>query len=149
MLRRHGLTATVFVPTDHVGATNGWEHQARAAAPIMDWDALADVVAAGLTVASHAASHRPLTALAHHEVVLEVLRSRAAIEDRLGRPVTAIAYPYGEHDPIVRHLVGAAGIPTGVTCEGRRSHAGDERLALPRIEIEGSDGLEELVRKLG
>lgn len=149
MLRRHGFTATVFVPTDHVGATSAWDAHLATPAPIMDWDALAEVAAAGVTVASHAASHRPLTALSHDDVVLEVLRSRAALEERLGRPVTAIAYPYGDHDAVVRHLVGAAGLQIGLTSETRHSHVGDEPLALPRIEIEGTDRLEDLVRKLG
>jgi peptidoglycan/xylan/chitin deacetylase (PgdA/CDA1 family) len=115
----------------------------------MDWDALGELVAAGVTVASHAASHRPLTAVSHDEVVLEAVRSRAALEDRLGRPVTAIAYPHGDHDAVVRHLVGAAGLRIGVTCEPRLSNLRDDPLALPRIEIEGTDRLEDLVRKLG
>jgi peptidoglycan/xylan/chitin deacetylase (PgdA/CDA1 family) len=149
LLEANGLTATVFAPTDHVGGTSAWDARLGTPARLMDWDALGDVVAAGVTVASHGASHRPLTALADDEVVLEAARSRAALEDRLGRPVAAIAYPYGDHDPVVRHLVGAAGLRVGVTCEPRHSHLRDDPLALPRIEIEGADRLAELVRKLG
>jgi peptidoglycan/xylan/chitin deacetylase (PgdA/CDA1 family) len=149
LLRERGFTATVFVATDHVGATSAWDAHVGTPTRIMDWDALAELAAAGMTVASHAASHRPLTALSHHDVVLEALRSRAALEERLGRQVTAIAYPYGDEDAVVRHLVGAAGLQMGLTCEHRRSHLRDEPLALPRIEIEGTDRLEDLVRKLG
>jgi len=46
-------------------------------------------------IGSHAASHRPLTALPLAEIVREDARSRAILARELGVPITAFAYPYG------------------------------------------------------
>ena len=73
---------------------------------------------------------------------------RAALQRGLGRPVTAFAYPHGDNDATVRHLVGACGFAYGLTCRREWSAFGDDLLDLPRMEIDGSDTLETFVAKL-
>jgi hypothetical protein len=46
-------------------------------------------------------------------------------------------------------LVGACGYTFGLTCHSRLSQFHDSHLALPRIEIQGHDGLQEFAAKLG
>lgn len=148
LLERHGMTATVFVPTGHVGGRSDWTATAGADEPLMDWDALADLVARGLAVGAHSVSHRPLTGLAPREVRDEAVRSRAALEDRLGVAVTAFAYPYGAHDAAVMAEVARAGFEIAVTTEPRGSAPGDAPLAVPRIEVGGEAATAALVAAL-
>ena len=82
------------------------------------------------------------------DIALECLRSRVAIQAELGRPVTALSYPYGAHDPVVEHLAGAAGYVFGLSCRSGAARFGDRPLALPRQEITGSTSFEEFVSAL-
>jgi len=74
--------------------------------PLLDWDGLRALASKGWAVASHACSHRRLTALAPGEIARELDVSKATIEDRVGVPVTALAYPYGAASAEVERLAG-------------------------------------------
>ena len=50
---------------------------------------------AGLTIGSHAHSHRKLAALDDESQSHELTVSKQNLETRLGRPIKALAYPYG------------------------------------------------------
>lgn len=88
---------TVFVAIDRVGGTMAGpsEPSWTPASPLLDWSELRALSAAGWSVGSHACSHRDLTSLPEDDVARELAASKAAIEDRIGAAVTAIAYPYG------------------------------------------------------
>lgn len=70
------------------------------------------------------------------------------LERQLGVPVKTFAYPYGEFDPVVQHLIGACGYTLGLSCRSALCQFQDELLALPRIEVMGSDSLQEFIVKL-
>ena len=89
-----------------------------------------------------------MTGLSIADVVREASRCRTALLSRLQRPVNAFAYPFGDADGVVQHLVGACGYEFGVTCEPRRSRPDDPPMALPRIEVRGGDTLADFIAKL-
>jgi peptidoglycan/xylan/chitin deacetylase (PgdA/CDA1 family) len=148
LLRRYGFGATVFLVADLVGGTNRWDAGFGDDVPLLDWAEVERLHAEGVRFGSHSASHPWLTALSPAEVVREAAASRLTIERRLRSPVTAFAYPYGDADRVVAHLVGACGYLIGVTCQSHRSGPGDLPLALPRIEIDGLDRIEDFALKL-
>ena len=97
VVAEHGFTATVFVPSGLVGGTMR-RYGAPAGtpvAPLLDWPALKTLSSAGWTIGSHSRTHAMLTALPGVEAERELVESKLAIEDRVGRPVEACAYPYG------------------------------------------------------
>ena len=61
----------------------------------MTWDDARALVAAGMSVGSHSISHRALGRLSDDDQRIELAGSKRRIEAELGRPVVAIAYPYG------------------------------------------------------
>jgi peptidoglycan/xylan/chitin deacetylase (PgdA/CDA1 family) len=72
-------------------------HNSLGRALFMTWDqvrALADS-GAGLTVGSHAHGHHKLATLDDESQRSELAGSKQILENRLGREVTALAYPYG------------------------------------------------------
>jgi len=54
-LRRFGYPAVVFATTNHVGATNVWDHGDEPTEAIADWDDLLDLQSQGVAVQSHSA----------------------------------------------------------------------------------------------
>ena len=97
LVAEYGFTATVFVPSGLVGGTmrRYGAPAGTAAAPLLDWPQLKTLSAAGWTIGSHSRTHAMLTALPLGEAERELMESKDTIEDRVGRPVDACAYPYG------------------------------------------------------
>jgi peptidoglycan/xylan/chitin deacetylase (PgdA/CDA1 family) len=61
----------------------------------MSWSHVQQLARAGLTIGSHAHSHRNLAALDDDTQDYELAGSKQILEARLGRPVKALAYPFG------------------------------------------------------
>jgi peptidoglycan/xylan/chitin deacetylase (PgdA/CDA1 family) len=96
VLARRGEAAVCFVPTGHVGGTNVWDEGVEPRAAVCDWDALARLAARGISIQSHGESHRWMSLQDEATLRGEALRSREAIEARLGTSVRMLAYPYSD-----------------------------------------------------
>jgi peptidoglycan/xylan/chitin deacetylase (PgdA/CDA1 family) len=117
ILDRLGWPATVFAVTSFTAsgedlAWSGTEHwrstpHAHELTPL-GWDGLAELAAAGWEVGSHTVSHPRLPELGDDALARELVTSRDAIAERLGRCET-IAYPYGAVDRRVAAATAAAG----------------------------------------
>src|SRR5262249_32631329 len=117
---------------------NNWPTQPRGAGvpdlELMSWRQVEEVAQAGITIGSHTMTHPRLGAFDASEVERELSESRAAIEDRIGQPVNAFAYPYGESTPSVRSAVRRQ---FQVACGTRLDWVsrGADAADLPRIEM--------------
>ena len=109
VLAHYGFTATVFVVSDYCGRTNAWPSQPAwvAAQPLMGWRELRELGRAGVRPGCHTRSHPDLRSLPPSEMSQQLTGAKARIEDALGMPVEAFAYPYGAYDRGVRALVAA------------------------------------------
>jgi peptidoglycan/xylan/chitin deacetylase (PgdA/CDA1 family) len=102
----------------------------------MSWDDVVQLAGSGyITIASHAHSHRPLTELDGEEIAAELTRSRAEIERRLGREVTTIAYPNGNHDDQVVAAARSCGYVAGFTTIAGRYAPGEDAFRVKRVNI--------------
>lgn len=149
LLKTHCFRATVFVPTDHVGGSAEWDRAFGEPAPLLGWDEMRALAADGVAFGAHGGSHDYLSRLDTARVLDEGRRSRALLEENLGRPVTAMSYPFGDQDARVRMAMFACGYRVAVTTESSLSRLGDDPMALPRQEIRGDEGFEAFVAKLG
>ncbi len=96
-LRRFGFPAVGFVPADYIGKTNLFDAGVEPQEAISTWDDLKELEAAGISIQSHSASHRKFSTLSLAELEQELIGSKATLEDGLGTPVTAIAFPFGDN----------------------------------------------------
>ena len=147
LLRRYGFAAAVFLVAERIGETNRWDGFAPQL-PLLGWSDINRVPAESVTFGSHTATHPALTGLSNSEIVNELARSRAVLQAGFGYPVSAFAYPYGDYDLSVAHLLGGSGYTFGLTTDSRKATFEDSLLALPRIEITGSDSIENFALKL-
>jgi peptidoglycan/xylan/chitin deacetylase (PgdA/CDA1 family) len=148
LLARYGFSATVFLVAGKVGGTNEWDRQYGEEIPLLAWDEIRGLQREGIEFGAHSMTHRALTILSIEEIVHEVLRSRTTLERNLDTHIRSFAYPYGASDGAIHHLVGACGYTFGLTTRPGPSRLYDSQLALPRIEIEGDDGLQGFASKL-
>jgi peptidoglycan/xylan/chitin deacetylase (PgdA/CDA1 family) len=94
-LQQEAMPAILFIPTDHVGSPNAFD-PGEPPGRICDWDDLAVLERQGVSVQSHAASHRAFSDLSLNERVEELRRSKNALDEALGRPTRLFAYPFGD-----------------------------------------------------
>lgn len=95
-LNRLGLPAVMFVPTEFIGGRNTFDAGIESDEPVCSWDDLRELERRGISVQSHAVSHRHFSDLAPAEQEDELHRSKTVLEDGLGKPVVIHAYPYGD-----------------------------------------------------
>lgn len=149
ILQRYGFTAVVFLVANEIGGINQWDRALGEEAPLLGWKEIHLLQEKGVRFGSHSVSHPLLTNLSVRDIVREGLRSRAILERGIGTAVNAFAYPYGDTDEVVQHLIGACGYIFGLTCREYLSNYHNSLLALPRLEITGSDTMENFITKLG
>jgi peptidoglycan/xylan/chitin deacetylase (PgdA/CDA1 family)/SAM-dependent methyltransferase len=148
VLKRYGFSGTVFLVANQVGKTNRWDAYYGEELPLLDWPDILQLQNEGIEFGSHTANHPHLTGISLSEVVREAAISRKVLQENVGGPITSLAYPYGSTDQVVQHLVGAAGYIYGLTIVPRLCYFHDPLLALPRIEVSGSDDLRQFIQKL-
>ncbi len=135
LLKRFDFTATVFLVTESIGKTNSWEKADSEQVQLMEWPEIRQLRDAGIEVGSMSATYQPLTGLSPTEIVREASESRAILEYGLGKSVRCFAYPYGNVDKIVEHLVGAIGYTYGVSYESKLSNFEDSLTSLSRMQV--------------
>jgi peptidoglycan/xylan/chitin deacetylase (PgdA/CDA1 family) len=130
--------ATLYVAVGHVGRPAQWlGRHAADFAPLLDWDELREVRAAGVELGSHGLVHTPLDVLPPKVVRVQVRAARDRLVQQTGAPVASFAYPHGYHTRRVRAVVSEFGHETA--CEvGHRLYRGeDDRHAIPRLQVTG------------
>ncbi|MEG3903214.1 sulfotransferase [Microcoleus sp. B4-C5] len=144
LLKRFYFTATVFLVAESIGKTHSWEKSELEEVQLMGWPEILQLQNAGIEFGSMSATHQPLTALSPTEIVREGAKSRAILERGLEKSVKCFAYPYGDVDPIVAHLIGASGYTFGVSYKLNYSSFDDNLMSLPRIKVTGENFLWQL-----
>jgi peptidoglycan/xylan/chitin deacetylase (PgdA/CDA1 family) len=139
LLAEHGIPSTVYVTTDYVGRSG-----------FVDEAGLRDLAAIdGVTVGSHAVSHRRLDELPASELGDEVRLSRTRLADVLGRPCETFAYPHGNHGARVRRAVQDAGYASAAGVKNAYSHEQDDVYGVARLMATRDWSADQLERFLG
>ena len=135
VLREKALPATVFVVSDAVGATNAWGGRNAPGIPtlpLMDWDELQDVAAAGFDIGAHTRRHLHLTTLSPSQLQDETAGCVDRIQAELGHRPLRFAYPYGDvNESVADHA--RKMFAHSVTTEFR-PRANDDPALLPRLD---------------
>jgi peptidoglycan/xylan/chitin deacetylase (PgdA/CDA1 family) len=109
----------------------------------MTWNQARELLAAGMSIGSHAHSHRALGHLSEEEQFDELTRSRAILERELGRAVFALAYPYGwpgTYDDATLRAARSAGYRLAFSSiEGVNRPGATDRFAVRRLGVGHAD----------
>lgn len=148
LLDAYGFPATVFIVTDEVGGSAGWDERFGDPASLMSWDEIEFLQRSGIAFGSHTRVHDALTDLPAVQAVDNERRARSELRRRLGHEVTALAYPYGAHDASVRRSMRSVGYTLGLTSEPGFSTVWDDPMRIPRLEMAGGQDLDEFRARL-
>jgi peptidoglycan/xylan/chitin deacetylase (PgdA/CDA1 family) len=149
ILAERGFSATVFVPTAVISgwATFDWY---REQPPLLAWDEIVELDRDGtLGFEAHSLTHPNLLRLRDGAAREEIVGSKVALEERLGRRVAAFCYPAGLFGTRERAMVVAAGFKLAVTCEPGVNTPATDRFALQRCQVDARDTLLDFRAKVG
>jgi peptidoglycan/xylan/chitin deacetylase (PgdA/CDA1 family) len=134
LLVDRGLPATVFAATGFLpGCPGVWI--TRPPGPMLPWDLLPELEAAGIEVGSHSHSHPELDVLSRADAAREIRHSKDVLEDILGHAVHSFAYPHGYASRWLRQEVRDAGFRSACGVRNAFSHALDDRWMLSRLTV--------------
>jgi peptidoglycan/xylan/chitin deacetylase (PgdA/CDA1 family) len=139
VLARLGMRATAYVISSR--AINGYPR-------FLTWRNMRQLESRGIEIGSHSATHAHLPSLSDHEVLRELVQSRRAFERHLRHPVQWLAYPYGAYDARIERLARRAGYVLAVTTEHGSVQLARRPLALRRLRVLDSTGVDGLAAML-
>jgi peptidoglycan/xylan/chitin deacetylase (PgdA/CDA1 family) len=139
ILRARRFTATFFIVAGLLGRRSEWLADSVADLALADGDTVLQLHRGGFQIGAHSMTHPRLSRLSDQDVIGELSRSRAVLEDLLGSTVTHMAYPFGDYDARVRSRAADTGYRSACSVRIGRSAPDDDVLGLHRIPISGTD----------
>jgi len=101
----------------------------------LSWEQIVELSVDPLcTIGAHTVSHASLPVLSDEMLEIELSNGRRKIEDRIKKPVTHFAYPYGNYDSRVVNLVREQ-FSTAVTVNWGEVKKGDDLFMLNRKDL--------------
>lgn len=107
--------------------------------PHLSPDDLVELDRSGVSIGSHSLTHPCLDRCADDDLRVELTESRGVLQEILGRPVRALAYPNGNVD---RRVVGAAkdaGYRIGFAFDHRLAPRHPDPMLVPRVRVDPSN----------
>ena len=136
ILQVYGFSATIFLVSGFCNRDNRWPGQPQSI-PTMDllsWNEIHEMARFGIEFGSHTITHPRLDRLPADAIKEEVVMSKVILEDRIGRPITTFAYPYGHYSDAVKETVRNTYDLACSTRLGMATPASDP-YALERVEV--------------
>lgn len=137
MLVARQMPATMYLVTGHLPGCPGGP-AGRPLGPMISWDRLGDLEAAGLEIGAHSHSHPQLDLLRRCDASPEISRSRDLLQDALGHSVASFAYPHGYASSWLQAEVRRAGFRSACGVRDALSYPGDNPWLLARLVMRPS-----------
>jgi len=149
MLLHYGFPATLYLATAFVNGTSRWlRREGEATRPMLTWNQLTEISAAGIECGGHSHRHHQLDTLPLAQAQDEIVQCKKLLEDHLGQEVSTYAYPYGYHSAIVKRLVQEAGYTSACTVKNEMSSEATDSFALVRLTVRPDSDLDALATLL-
>ena len=102
IMQERGIPATIFIPTGYIGKKPDWKFDSPDDV-IVDDKVLNETQLRGLDhdlvkVGSHSVTHSRLPQLGQKEANKELMESKKALENILGKSIDLFAFPYGDYN---------------------------------------------------
>lgn len=142
VLLRLGMRATAYVVTGRISGKDP---------SFLTWPLLHALEKRGIEIGSHTVAHHGMTHLSDAAMLQDLTSSRRLLERKLGHPVPWLAYPFGDYDARVERIARRAGYLLAVTTEHGVVQSARRPLALSRLRVldsTGVDGLKAMLRSV-
>lgn len=125
-LKAAGIPMTLFVATDPVDAGSR---------TYMSWDQIRALMADGVEIAHHGASHHHMVEVGLAASLADLERASVRFQDELGFVPDVFAYPFGEYSMEIRNMLEASGFAAAFAQYSSVARIGSDAYALPRFPV--------------
>jgi len=150
ILKKYGLTATIFVVAGTVGGINEYDYtEGRQPKNRMaGWPELKEMAGGGVIIGAHTLNHPHLAVLDPDQARAEIAEGKKLLEEGLGRPVEVFAYPYGNYEKETVDLVRETGFRAAVSTDQGLGKYREDPYTLKRIRVRGDYGYDRFLEEL-
>ncbi len=136
VLDKNGLKAVVFIVAGLVGQISLWCNDKEAEPHrLMSWEELTELQKYGHYLESHTINHPWLSRLTPSKTREELDSSKKLLEDKLGRPVSSVAYPYGDYTREVIQITQEVGYQWACSTHIGNRHQPEDLFQLKRVLV--------------
>lgn len=148
VMKEYGFPFTAFIYPKIIGQTSY----------ALSWNQIEEMAEDGVDIQSHSLSHPFLTKRRHSSMggeryaswlSSELAESRKTLEEKTGKKVRYLAYPYGDYDTRVAKASKEAGYEAALTCDFGEVRKGSDPFRMKRVVIYGKTSFAEFRRLLG
>lgn len=107
LLKKHGISAVFFIPTDRIGAPH-----------YLSADDIRALHREGMGIGSHGLAHRRWSSLNDEELDAEINKPLTVLAEIIGEPVRSVGVPFGAYDDRVLTSLRKAGVTQVFTSDG-------------------------------
>ncbi|HET7795902.1 MAG TPA: polysaccharide deacetylase family protein [Rhizobacter sp.] len=136
IMQRYRIPSVAYVTTSFVG-TNSVSGERY-----LTWEEVRSLPAAGVTVGSHAHTHRSVAKLSPQAAYEEGERSKQLLELHLGAPIKSFAYPFGmrtDESAATAKMLTECGYTSIFIAQHGTLRPGADLARLPRVKVEGGE----------
>lgn len=144
VLEHYAVPAVAFISPGLIDNAPTVSREDLQPEPYISWDEAQILQERGITIGSHAMTHRSVARMPGDQAQQEIFHSRHVLKERLGRPVSAFAYPFGtraDFNTSTASLTRDAGYTCAFTSQHGAIQATSNAYTLPRVKVEGGEGL--------
>jgi peptidoglycan/xylan/chitin deacetylase (PgdA/CDA1 family) len=142
---------TVFLVSNQIDGEDVWTRASNPDGmtyPLLSADEVLDMQHRGVSFHSHTCSHASLPSLDDERLRLELVESRAALQQLLGHQVAYLAYPFGHLDERVTTAARGAGYRIAFSTQPGFNRRDVDQFRIRRIDVFGTDTPGMLMRKV-
>jgi peptidoglycan/xylan/chitin deacetylase (PgdA/CDA1 family) len=144
ILKAFKLPAAIFVPTSNLGRLPRWslsDMHEEGHESVMSVEQIAELARDGFEIFSHTVSHPRLTLADEKTLHSELTQSKKDLEAIIGKDVTAVSFPHGDHNLHVCAAARKAGYSYGFTIEPHLVNGSSDDMRIGRFAVSPADGL--------
>lgn len=124
IMEKYNMRSSVFIITEMVGTPE-----------YISWQQVAEMQARHTEIGSHTMTHVGLGSVSAEQQRLEIVGSKAALEQHLNKPIKFFAYPYGEFTSVTEQLLREAGYQGACSGIAGLNNKGVDAYALKRVNV--------------
>lgn len=154
IMARHNIPSTIYLTASCIASREADRRESDpsighlAGEKFMLWDEVRALHDAGWQIGSHGLDHVDMTSLNASELNDQLRGARALIEQELGVPCPAFAYPWGRNSWRTRAAAASAGYSHAAGTIHGPLYVDAPRLAFPRINIHRDYALDDVANML-
>ena len=144
ILRHYAIPAVAFVTAGLVRAGDAQPLVASEPEDYLTWDELEVLRESGVAIGSHGWTHQSLGCMSTPEIEEQAVLSFKMLEQRLGCPAMAFAYPFGtcaDFNSMTAAILRQTGYRCAFTSQHGPIRSGMDPFRLPRVKVEGGEAL--------